>query len=358
MRSQAATNEAKSDTNDANDASARAVPENKPETTEDVMVKCVAMPVKTTTSVETNKMQADMNMAADSDQGDIENKQDTAKEKKQKVVSMPVRRRPAEEKPQPVMKFKRSKDKPASMPVKRRDTCEKDTNEKSKAIVTDTSNMAVTNDKDTKEQEVKTKYASMPVKPRKTSDKDTDKVSVVTTKTTEELSSKESAATEKVKYASMPVKRRDKKDTENAQTNKDQSKVVSVSTNDQTNQKSNKSNIVPVTAKSNDKETAKQIVNDGQKGDTGKTASKVDSVTDTQDKDKKVKFVSVGEPEEDTKKEKKPEGLKSALKKSNVSENRPEWKQDKLTVEDFNDKASERKSSLSEDKLQGKYSYS
>ena len=273
-------------------------------------------------------------------------------------MSMPVKRKPAEEKPQPVMKFKVNKDKPASMPVKRRDTCEKDASEKTKAGVNDTRNVAVTNDKDTKQQEVKTKHVSMPVKPRKTSDKDTDKAVVVTTKTNEELSSKESAATEKVKHVSMPVKRRDKKDTENAQTNKGQSKVVSVSTSDQTNQKSNKSNIVPVAAKSSDKETAKQIINDSQKSDADKSANKVDSVTDTQDKDKKVKFVSIGKPEEDTKKEKKPEGLKSALKKSTVSENKPELKQDKLTVEDFSNKARERKSSLSEDKLQGKYSYS
>ena len=84
MRSQAAKNEAQSDTNDANDASATAAPGNKPEKSEDVLVKCVAMPVKSTPSVETNKMQADMNMAADSDKGDFENKKDTTKEKRQK----------------------------------------------------------------------------------------------------------------------------------------------------------------------------------------------------------------------------------------------------------------------------------
>ena len=332
-------------------------------------------------SVQTRRLESDKT----STEACKDNTIDTSKEKV-KAVSMPVKRAADSDKPQPEMKFKVNKDKPASMPVKKKPT---DTNAQAPARV----NFKINKDKpasmpakrrDTTEEPSKVelkfkankdKVVGMPVKRRDAQEKDKDATSKRLSGTSKRLSGtdsdlsgtedkgtpvkpvqnkcvsmpikpktepqKDAAPGVKLKpsgHVSMPIKRKDTKEKESAQTiAKAQTKETAKDT--KTEQKAH-----IATSKEANKVANKDIK-------SNEPATKISGTQDAKDNKKgKVQFLSVNDVGDDSIKAKKPEELKPALRK-NVGEK----KLDTLAVEEYHDATRERKSSLSEDKLQGEF---
>ena len=306
-------------------------------------VKAVAMPVKRSSEASSDKPQPEMKFKASKDKAvsmpvkkkpadtnEQAPKGVTFKINKDKAVSMPVKRRDTtEEQVKSEVKFKTSKDKVVSMPVKRRDTEERDKGDTNKRLSGTDPRLSGSGDKDTPIKPVGAKCVSMPIKQKKSPEKDA--TSGVKIKTSG--------------HVSMPVKRKDTKEKEIAQTN-EKGKTKETVKDKKSEQKAG---IATLKAENKVEENIKlkDIKSD-------KPATKISETKDAKDnKDRKVQFLSVNEVDDATKNAKKPEALKPALKKSSVEE-RGEKKLDTLAVEEFTDINRERKSSLSEDKLQGK----
>ena len=298
-------------------------------------VKAVSMPVKRSSTTDSDKTQPEMKFKINKDKPasmPVKKKPtDTSaqaptkvnfKINKDKAVSMPVKKRDTTEDQQPKteMKFKASKDKVVSMPIKRRDTQEKDKNTTSKRLSGTDSDLSGTEDKGAPVKHVPTKHVSMPLKPKKEPEKDT-------------------ATGVKVKpsgHVSMPVKRKDTKETEKVQP------IEKVQTNETAKVKKTGQKVQAPISKAANEDANKDTR-------SGEPATKISDKHDVKDNKKgKVQFLSVNEVGGDSDKIEKSEERKPALKKG-VGEK----KLDSLAVEGYHDVSRERKSSLSEDKLQG-----
>lgn len=296
-------------------------------------VKAVSMPVKRSSTADSDKPQPEMKFKVNKDKPasmPVKKKPTDSsaqaparvnfKINKDKPASMPAKRHDTTEEQSKVeLKFKANKDKVVAMPVKRRDTQEKGKDVTSKRLSGTDSDLSGTEDKGTSVKPVPTKCVSMPIKPKKEPEKDV--VPGVKIKPSG--------------HVSMPIKRKDTKEKESIQTvAKTQAKETAKDT--KTEQKA-----PYVVSKEANKVANKNIK-------SNEPATKMSGKQDAKDNKKgKVQFLSVNEVGNDSNKARKQDELKPALRK-NVGEK----KLDTLAVEEYHDVTRERKSSLSEDKLQ------
>ena len=312
--------------------------------------KVVSMPVKRTPATEQG--QSSVKTARVPETSKSGSNESLTTDKKNKVVGMPVKRsnNVAQEKPSVERsisadsgKMAVKKDNTVSMNVKRRETADSDKGKDSKLRHSADFSGAAKSDVNDNKKEKKVKFEGMSAKTNKVSDKVAVPGVPVKSVETKPTPTRDSATNSANKTPPVPMKKPTLKEKENAQKDKSKTNVASSETNQ-------KPKSVAVSNDKDVKANAKTSVND-------KVSSAADHSNnknkDLHSSDKKVKFVAPSVPKPDAKQEKKPETLKSALKKTNVSEQKANTNIDKLTVKDDSGKTSERKSSLSEDKLQG-----